>query len=86
MPTASYDANGDIYCVYAAGVQGTSNTGDEEGQYYRDLYLLKLSFPGGNDVQAFEPKNISRDLRSIPDGAASTSSSRRRTWWRSPER
>ncbi len=70
MPTAITDANGDVYVIYAAGRIGTSNTGAEDGQYLRDLYLQKLSFPGGNQVQVHQQKNISRDIKNIADGAA----------------
>lgn len=70
MPSATVNANGDVYCIYASGMRGTSNTGQADGQYYRDLYLFKLSFPGNDTVRAYVPKNISRDIKGIADGAA----------------
>jgi Secretion system C-terminal sorting domain len=70
MPTAITDANGDVYVIYAAGRIGTSNDGTADGQYLRDLYLQRLSFPGGSDVQVYQQKNISRDIENIQDGAA----------------
>ena len=72
MPTATTNANGDVYCIYASGMRGTTNNGQADGQYLRDLYLFKLSFPGNGTVRAYVPKNISRDLRGVADGAAST--------------
>ncbi|MBC7446517.1 MAG: T9SS type A sorting domain-containing protein [Hymenobacteraceae bacterium] len=73
MPTATVNTNGDVYCVYASGMRGTSNDGTPTGQYYRDLYLFKISFPGNGTVLAYVPKNISRDLRGIAGGASSRS-------------
>ena len=70
MPTAAVDANGDVYVIYAAGRLGTSNTGAEDGQYLRDLYLNKLTFPGNMMVNVGVQKNISRDIYNIADGAA----------------
>ena len=70
MPTASVDANGDVYVIYAGGRIGTSNTGAADGQYLRDLYMQRLTFSGGPIVQTYVPKNISRDLKGITDGAA----------------
>lgn len=73
MPTAIADAaTGDVYCIYAGGRLGSTNSGDSTGQYFRDLYLLKLSFNSGQVVQ-YVPKNISRDMRGVPLGAASQS-------------
>lgn len=70
MPSATVNTNGDVYCIYTSGMRGTSNTGQADGQYYRDLYLFKLTFPGNGTVRAYVPKNISRDLKGIIDGAA----------------
>ncbi len=70
MPTAITDANGDVYVIYAGGRIGTSNDGTADGQYLRDLYLQRLTFPGGNQVQVYQQKNISRDIENINDGAA----------------
>lgn len=68
MPTAATDANGDVYCIYANGQRGQISS--ITGHYYRDLYLLKLAFPGNGTVVAYVPNNISRDLRGVPGGAA----------------
>lgn len=73
MPTATVDANGDVYVVYACGRLGTSDDGTSDGQYYRDLYLQRVSFTSSNQVQFYTPQNISRDLNNITDGTASVS-------------
>ena len=70
MPTAITNANGEVYVIYASGRIGTSNDGTVDGQYFRDLYLARLTFPGGNQVAVDLPKNISRDIEGITDGAA----------------
>lgn len=73
MPTAVTDTNGDVYAIYAGGRLGTTDDGTANGQYYRDLYVVRLSFTGNNQVQTYAPKNISRDLEGVFDGAASIS-------------
>jgi hypothetical protein len=54
-------------------MRGTSNDSTVNGQYYRDLYLTKLAFPGNGTVLSYVPKNISKDLRGVPNGTASRS-------------
>ncbi|MBC7448048.1 MAG: T9SS type A sorting domain-containing protein [Hymenobacteraceae bacterium] len=73
MSTATLNAaTGDVYVMYAGGRIGTSSDGTAQGQYLRDLYLKKLSFPGGGQVVTYQAKNISRDIKNIPDGAAAS--------------
>ena len=68
MPTAVADpTDGSIYCVFSQLMPAT--VPNEPGRF-RDLYLQKLSFPGANQVQAHVPRNISRELRGLPLGAA----------------
>lgn len=67
MPTAAVSPSGEVYCVFAQRMP--SLTPGAPG-LFRDLYLQKLTFPGVHQVQAYVPRNISRELRGLPNGAA----------------
>lgn len=61
MPTAAYNAAGDVYVIYAAAVEGASN-GGQTGQPFRDLYIKKRSAAG----QWYDAVNISRSKNLFP--------------------
>lgn len=72
MPTAAIDGNGNVYAIYASVVAGTaSDNGTPTDQAFSDLYMIKGTNNGGT-ILWNDPLNISRDLRGVPGGAAST--------------
>ncbi len=63
IPTVAIDNSNNIYVVYAAAVEGTSNNGSPNGQPYRDLYVLNR-FAGGTWSNS---RNISRAHHLFPN-------------------
>jgi hypothetical protein len=61
MPNAAFDANGNVYVVYTAVVEGASN-GGTTGQPYRDMYIAKRTTNGAWST----PINISRFKNIFP--------------------
>ena len=60
MANAAVDAQNNIYVVYSAPVEGTSNNGAADGQPYRDIYIMKRNAVNG--VWSSNPINIARML------------------------
>ncbi|MDX5347794.1 MAG: T9SS type A sorting domain-containing protein [Hymenobacteraceae bacterium] len=79
MPNSAVAPNGDLYTVYSGIVEGTSNNGStntdggNEGQSYRDLYIMRGRQQANGDVLWSDPINIARRLETIPGDTLGTS-------------
>jgi hypothetical protein len=60
MPNAAVDADNNIFLVYTAPVEGTTNNAAPDGQPYRDIYIMKRNAVNG--VWTPNPINIARML------------------------
>lgn len=65
MANAAVDADNNVYVVYCAAVEGTTNNGAQDGQPFRDIYIKKMFGPtatGGKAGKWSPSINISRQL------------------------
>jgi hypothetical protein len=69
MANGAYDAAGNLYVVYAAVVEGASNNQQNDGQPFRDLYVVKRRV---SDGKWSKPINISRSKNLFPSAPGSS--------------